>query len=92
MAADDARPIDRVIWVGTGRQSRGGFLGFLRDEPARDWRERLAQEMNAACDEMASQGLRLASVVPVASSREFHGGWTEGAWLHFTRAEQDASG
>jgi len=43
--------------------------------------------MNEACDEMASQGLRLASIVPVARSREFHGGWTEGAWLHFRRAD-----
>ena len=52
-----------------------------------EWRERLAQEMNEACDEMASQGLRLASIVPVASSVGLQGGWTEGAWLDFTRAE-----
>ena len=92
MAANHAQPVDRVIGVGSGRRTRGGFLGFLRDEPAREWHERQTQEMNAACDEMASQGLRLASIVPVLRSREFHGGWTEGAWLHFTRAEQGASG
>ena len=41
MAANDLQPIDRVIWVGSGRRTRGGFLGFLRSEPERDWRERL---------------------------------------------------
>ncbi len=86
MAADEAQLVDRIIWVG-GRRTRGGFLGFLRDEPERDWRERLTQEMNEACDEMAGQGLRLASIVPVASSTALQGGWTEGAWLHFARAE-----
>ncbi len=82
MTTNAAQPGDRVIWVG-GRRTRGGFLGFLRDEPERDWRERLTQEMNEACDEMAGHGLRLASIVPVARSRELTGGWTEGAWLHF---------
>jgi phosphoenolpyruvate carboxylase len=86
MAADETEAVDRIIWVG-GRRTRGGFLGFIRDEPERDWRERLTQEMNEACDEMASQGLRLASIVPVTRSRELHGGWTEGAWLHFARAD-----
>lgn len=81
MAATEARPIDRVIWVGSGR--RGSF----RPESERAWRERLAQEMNEACGEMASQGLRLASIVPVQSSRALWGGWTEGAWLHFASAE-----
>ena len=89
MAATEAGPVDRVIWVGTGRRSRHfrRFLGGVRHEPEREWRERLAQEMNEACDEMASQGLRLASIVPVASSVGLQGGWTEGAWLDFTRAE-----
>ncbi len=81
MTTNDAQPGDRVIWVG-GRRNRDGFLRFLA-ESEQHWRERLAQEMNEACDEMASQGLRLASIVPVASSREFTGSWTEGAWLHF---------
>lgn len=80
-ARNDARATDRVIWVGTGRR------GHVRPESDRDWRERLAQEMNEACDEMASQGLRLASIVPVQSSRALWGGWTEGAWLHFARAD-----
>ena len=88
MAATEARSIDRVIWVGTGRRGWRRFFGVnIGNEPNRDWRERLAQEMNEACDEMASHGLRLAGIVPVQSSREFQGGWTEGAWLHFTRAE-----
>lgn len=88
MTAPEAQPMDRVIWIGTGRKSRGGRLRrFSKSEPEREWRERLAQEMNEACDEMASQGLRLASIVPVESSVELQGGWTEGAWLHFTRAD-----
>ena len=89
MAASEARPIDRVIWVGTGRRSRRRrlFGGNVGHEPEREWRERLAQEMNEACDEMASDGLRLAGIVPVHSSGDLRGGWTEGAWLHFTRAE-----
>ena len=60
---------------------------FFKSEPEQDWGELLAEEMNEACDEMASQGLRLASIVPVESSAELQGGWTEGAWLHFARAE-----
>ena len=79
MATTEARPMDRVIWVGTGRRGR------FRHEAERGWRERLAHEMNEACDEMASQGLRFASIVPVTSSSDFRGGWTEGAWLHFAR-------
>ncbi len=74
MTANEAPAGDRVIWVG-GRRSRGGFLGFLRDEPEQEWRERLTQEMNEACDEMATRGLRLARIVPVARSHELYGGW-----------------
>ena len=89
MAATEARAIDRVIWVGTSRRSRRRrfFGGDVGHEPEREWRERLAQEMNDACDEMAGLGLRLASIVPVDSSTGLQGGWTEGAWLHFARAE-----
>ena len=91
MVANAAQTMDRVIWVGTGRQSRRGIRRFWfgddAKEPERDWRERLAGEMNDACDEMAGQGLRLASIVPVLSSTGLQGGWTEGAWLHFARAE-----
>lgn len=83
--------IDRVVWVGTGRRPRRGFLRFLSagtaHESERDWRERLAQEMNEACDRMAQEGLRLANIVPVESSTGFQGGWTEGAWLHFTKTD-----
>ena len=88
MVATEARPVDRVIWVGTGRREWRRFFGVnVGDEAHGTWRERLAQEMNEACDEMASQGLRLAGIVPVQRSAALAGGWTEGAWLHFTRAE-----
>ena len=88
MAATEAGPRDRVIWVG-GRRGWRRFFGVNFGEEAHGtWRERLAQEMNEACDEMASQGLRLAGIVPVQTSNSTRfGGWTEGAWLHFTRAE-----
>ena len=85
MAAIEAQTMDRVIWVRMGR--RRGVRRFLKAEPERDWGERLAEEMNEACDEMAGEGLRLASIVSVASSTALQGGWTEGAWLHFARAE-----
>ena len=89
MVATEAVARDRVIWVGTGRRRRRRrFLPIpIDEEPTSEWRGRLTQEMNEACDEMASQGLRLVSIVPVASSRDLHGSWTESAWLHFTRAE-----
>ena len=78
-----------MIWIGTARRGVRRFFGLRGGgEPEREWRERLAQEMNEACDEMASQGLRLAGIVSVQTSAElWGGGWTEGAWLHFTRAE-----
>ena len=47
------------------------------------WRQRLATEMEEVCREMMRQGLHLTHVVPVTSSGEFRGGWTEGAWLYF---------
>ena len=73
MTATGAPPIDRVIWVGTGRRARR-----FATETERAWRERLAQEMNEARDEMASRGLRLTDIVPVHSSSVLQ--------LHFTRA------
>ena len=88
MTAIESPPIDRVIWIGTGPKSRGGRLRrFFKSEPEQDWGELLAEEMNAACDEMPSQRLRLTSIVPVESSVQLQGGWTEGAWLHFARTE-----
>ena len=81
MTTAESPPIDRVIWVGTGRR------GHFRRESDRAWRERLAQEMNDACDAMASQGLRLVGIVPVQSSAPFQGGWTDGAWLQFASAQ-----
>jgi hypothetical protein len=72
-------PTCRVIYV-------GGRRGRIRREPEGNWRERLATEQEAACREMAGQGLRLIDVVPVTSSTAFQGGWTEGVWLYFSDA------
>ena len=77
----------RVIYVGTGRGSRKsalGRVGFF--EPEADWRRRLAQDMEQTCQEMARRGLRLIQVVPVLSSANYKGSWTEGAWLFFGSA------
>ncbi len=77
----------RVVYVGTGRQRGDRWLGIVpRYEPERDWRHRLAQEMEDAAQEMARRGLRLINVVPVQSSVSMQGGWTEGAWLYFESA------
>ena len=88
MTTNDVPPGDRVIWVG-GRRSRSILFGrgHIGAESDGEWRERLAQEMTQACGEMANEGLRLGSIVPVQQSLPFWGGWTEGAWLHFARAE-----
>jgi hypothetical protein len=77
----------RVVYIGTGRGARKnawGRIGF--SEPEADWRRRLAQEMEEACQEMARRGLRLTQVVPVLSSASGQGSWTEGAWLFFSDA------
>ncbi len=79
MATNDAPSSCRVVFVGTGRRSRG----LIGRENERTWRQRLATEMEEVCNEMLQQSLRLNHVVPVNSSRELHGGWTEGAWLYF---------
>jgi hypothetical protein len=95
VTAGEAGSLDRVVWVGTGRRPRGAvrriFGGDRGYEPERAWRERLANEMNEACDEMARQGLRLAQIVPVSSSVGLQGGWTEGAWLHFARPQDESA-
>ena len=84
MAMNDVQLNCRVVYVGTGRRPRFIFLGLrLGLEDERAWRQRLATEMEDLCHEMLQQGLRLTQVVPVTSSREFRGGWTEGAWLYF---------
>ena len=78
----------RVIYVGTGRRPRGRVLGRVGlYESERAWRQRLAQEMEEACQEMARRGLRLIQVVPILSSASVQGGWTEGVWLYFASAE-----
>jgi hypothetical protein len=53
------------------------------NESERAWRQRLAEEMEGACQEMERRGLRLVRVVPHMSSTSFQGSWTEGAWLFF---------
>ena len=85
MATNDAQPDCRVVYVGAGRGRKARFglpiPGYYQDE--RTWRQELATEMENRCREMLQQGLRLTHVVPVQSSRDFAGGWTEGAWLYF---------
>lgn len=75
-----AMGLDRVVYVGTGRR-RGRWVF---NEPERAWRQRLAQEMEEVCQEMARRGLHLTRVVPILSSTGLQGAWTEGAWLFFT--------
>ena len=84
MATNDAQPDCRVVYVGTGRRPRRRIAGLtVSDEDERTWRQRLATEMEDVCREMLQQGLHLTHVVPVKSSGELRGGWTEGAWLYF---------
>lgn len=73
----------RVIYVGTGRRPRFKMSFFVSYEDESTWRQRLATEMEDVCREMIQQGLHLTHVLPVTSSSEFRGGWTEGAWLYF---------
>ncbi len=79
MATNDGQPNCRVVYVGTGRRPRRLFF----DEDERTWRQRVAIDMEDVCREMLQQGLHLSHVVPVTSSRDLAGGWTEGAWLYF---------
>ena len=83
MATNDARPSCRVVYVGTGRRPRRRIALLVIYEDERMWRQRLATEMEDVCREMLQQGLHLTHVVPVQSSRDLAGGWTEGAWLYF---------
>ena len=83
---------DRVIYLGSGRIRRTGFAGWLGSfEPERVWRQRLAQEMEDVCQELARRGLRLIQVVPVLSAESFKGSWTEGAWLYFGDVDAQSS-
>lgn len=75
-ATNDAQPDCRVVYVGTEPRPR-----LRRQENERMWRQRLATEMEDVCREMLEQGLHLTHVVPVTSSADLRGGWTEGAWL-----------
>ena len=83
IATNDAQPNCRVVYVGTGRRQRRRFPFLFSNEDERTWRQRLATEMEDVCREMLQQGLHLTHVVPVTSSRDLAGGWTEGAWLYF---------
>ncbi len=84
MATNDAQPDCRVVYVGTERRPRRRILNVgVSDEDERTWRQRSATEMEDVCREMLQQGLHLTHVVPVTSSRELRGGWTEGTWLYF---------
>ena len=77
----------RVVYIGTGRATRKNALGRIGlYESERDWRKRLAREMEDACQEMARRGLRLIQVVPILSTATWKGSWTEGAWLFFGSA------
>ena len=88
----DTTTNSRVIYLGSGRIRRTGFAGWLGLlEPERVWRQRLAQEMEDACQEMARRGLQLIQVVPVLSAESFKGSWTEGAWLYFGDADASSS-
>lgn len=73
----------RVIYVGSSRKLKFKFLFLTSYEDERSWREQLAAEMEEVCQDMLQQGLNLTHVVPVKSSRDLAGGWTEGAWLYF---------
>jgi hypothetical protein len=83
MVTNDVQTKYRVVYVGTGRRPRFRILPAVFYEDERTWRQRLATEMEEACREMTQEGFQLTHVVPVISSEDFKGGWTEGAWLYF---------
>jgi hypothetical protein len=83
MASNEVEPGCRVVYVGTGRRSKPLFGLPILPESEIVWHQRQAAEMEEVCVEMLQQGLHLTHVVPVQSSRDFRGGWTEGAWLYF---------
>ena len=77
----------RVVYIGSSRRSRKNALGLVGfSEHESEWRRRLAHEMEEACQEMARRGLRLTHVIPVLSTANYKGSWTEGAWLFFDNA------
>ena len=89
---NDPSALCRVVYAGTDRQPRSrvfGRIGLYESERA--WRQRLAQEMEDACQEMARRGLYLVAVVPTLSSTTWQGSWTEGAWLYFASAKAHPS-
>lgn len=70
------------VYVGSRRGQRRRFPLTFLNEDERIWRQRQATEMEDVCRDMLQQGLHLSHVVPVISSRDLAGGWTEGAWLY----------
>ncbi len=80
--AQESVPRTRVVYVGTGRRRVLQRIPFWY-ENERVWRVRLAKEQEQVCNEMAQERLHLFKVIPVSSSREWQGGWTEGVWLYF---------
>jgi hypothetical protein len=84
---NDSSSSDRVVYLGTSRRQKRRWFGWLRSpEPDGEWRQQLALEMEAACQEMSRRGLRLVQIVPVMSAASLRGSWTAGVWLSFTQA------
>lgn len=83
MVTDGLTPDCRVLYLG-GRRPKWRILFAVSYEEEATWRQRLATEMEGVCREMLQQGLHLTHIVPVKSSKDFAGGWTEGVWLFFT--------
>jgi hypothetical protein len=82
----DSSASERVIYIGAERRLKRRWLGWLGfSEPDSDWRQRQAQEIEDACQEMSRRGLRLVQIVPVLSAGSLGGSRTEGAWLFFSQ-------
>jgi len=84
LATDDSQPQCRVVYVGSSRKLKSKFAFIPTYVDERSWRQELATEMEEVCQDMQQKGLHLTHVVPVSSSRDLAGGWTEGAWLYFS--------
>ena len=91
MTEEAGAPAFRVVYVGTGRRTRWSLGPLKQYEEEKTWRQRLAQEQEDAFAEMSRQGLHLVDVVPVISSADLRGGWTEGVWLYFAGADTTTS-
>ena len=84
---NDSSTSDRVVYLGSGRRLQRRWFGWQRScEPDSEWQQQLAQEMEAAGQEMSRRGLRLVQIVPVMSAAGLRGSSTEGVWLYFTQS------